>query len=193
MDPYTGSLLALSAGASAYSAFGPKQGPDYGSLDAIYSRRRQEIGDFAAQLTGARQKYLTSLGSMYDKAYTRFSGNAEAGFASRGLSVQGGAFASALAKESARYESELAPLAFQAEREDLYKIDDAYASAAGMNASGRSGGPGMSFLAQREDSQSLGRFTGDLAAYGLRGGFTEDGYMGMNKPESKYGGLKLQR
>ena len=167
MDPISTGLLAASTGASLYGMFGPKQGPNYAGIDALYARRRQEIGDFAAQLTGARQKYLTSLGSMYDKAFARFSGNAEAGFAARGLQVGGGAFASALAKETSRYQSELEPLAYNAEREDLRTIDDRYAAAAGMNAEGRKEGAKMEFLAGREDSEAIGRLLGTLTSYSL--------------------------
>ena len=174
MSLFTGGLLALSAGSAAYSAFGPRSSPNFGNLDALYSLRRKEIGAFADQLTAARQKYLTSLGNMYDKAYARFSGNAEAGFASRGLAVNGGAFASALARKTADYQAELEPLAFQAEREDLARIDSAYAGAAGMNATGRAEQGIEAFRAGRSDSAALGRFVGDLTSYGLSDGFSSE-------------------
>lgn len=174
MDPITGSLLAANTAAGLYGAFGKKSGPNYGDADALYSKRLGEIGDFKNTLDMARSKYLASLGNMYNDAYSRFSGNAEAGFANRGLAVNGGAFASALAKKTAEYQSELTPLAYNAEREDARYVDSAYAGAASMNASMRSGGPIAQYNAGREDSAALGRLSGNLLNYGLQGGFTGD-------------------
>lgn len=132
----------------------------------LIDKRRAEINDFASQLTGARQKYLTSLGNMYDKAYTRFSGNAEVGFASRGLAVNGGAFASALAKESARYQSELEPTAFQAEREDLNAAEgyrnSLFSSVFNADANER----GAKFENSNANSRSIGGFAAQLGLMG---------------------------
>lgn len=209
MDPITGSLLAISAGSAAYSAFGPKPRVNYGYLDDIYSKRMGQIGDFQAQLNAARQRYLTSLGNMYNQSFNRFSQNAEAGFANRGLAVNGGAFASALAKKTADYQAQLEPMAYNAEREDLTRVDDAYGQAANMYAGGRQGGAGMEFQAGREDSQALGRFVGNLTSYGMSGGFgggkkTQPGTNSFwggeyaprsyNAPQAGYGGkLGLER
>lgn len=175
MDPITGSLLLASAGSAAYSAFGPKPKMDYGYLDNIYARRMSQISDFQSQLNGARSRYLASLGNMYSQSYGRFSQNAEAGFANRGLSVSGGAFASALAKKTADYQAELEPMAYNAEREDLTRVDNAYGNAASLYGQGMQGRAGAEFDAGRGDSQALGRFVGSLASYGLAGGFSSGG------------------
>lgn len=96
-------------------------GIDYGMLQG----RRAEIDKFETNLNAARGRYLQSLGNMYNTAYARFAGNAEAGFANRGLAVNGGAFASTLARETASNQANLEPLAYSAEREDLGAVDAA--------------------------------------------------------------------
>lgn len=173
MDPVTGSLMVAGLGMSAYGAFkgGSGSAPDYGQAGQLYTLRRQEIGDFAQQLAGARASYLTSLNNMYNQAYSRFSGNAEAGFAARGLQVNGGAFASALANKAADYQAQLAPMAFQAEREDLNSVNNAYAQAAGMNASMVSGGPMAQFDANRQNAGGFGQLLGQYGMMAARGGF----------------------
>jgi hypothetical protein len=131
----------------------------------LYSRqllegRKAQIADFASQLSLARQKYLSSLNSMYDKAYARFTGNAEASLAGRGLSVRGGAFASTLAKETSRYQSELEPLAFQAEREDLGTIDSAYANLFNTHFGADSSERLARYDRAGKNSQAIGQFAG---------------------------------
>lgn len=175
MDALTGTLLATQAGLAAKSLFSKPSGPSYGNLDALYTRRRQEIGDFANQLSQARTRYLSSLQNMYTDAFNRFGMNAEAQFAGRGLSVLGGAYQSALARESASLQGQLNVKAFEAEREDLYNIDKAYADAASMNAGGRAEQDLYRWKAGREDSAALGNFIGNLTSYRLsRYGNPED-------------------
>lgn len=203
MDPITGTALAVTTGASLYGAFGPKKGINYGYLDNLYSQRKGQIADFQSQLQAARTRYLSSLNNMYAQSYGRFSQNAEAGFANRGLAVNGGAFASALAKKSADYQAQLEPLAYQAEREDINAVDNAYGQAANMYAGGRAGGAGMEYQANRADSGAFGGLMSNLTMFGLRGGFSGDkapspemasyglgrtnGYSPFGSPGSSYG------
>ncbi len=158
-----GALLAAgSLGMQAYSAFGSHAGPDYSSVKDQFEARNSQINEFARNLGAARARYLTSLNNMYSSAFSRFSGGEEVKYANRGLPVNGGAFASALAKKSAEYQSQLEPMAFNAEREDLNNID----AARGRNSSGYmsaiSGGPEAAYKGGREDmggfAQTLGRF-----------------------------------
>lgn len=167
MSYLTNGLLALQGAAAAKSLFSRPSTPSYGNLDALYTRRRQEIGDFAQQLTQARAKYLSSLENMYTDAFNRFGMSAEAKFAGRGLSVLGGAYQSALARESANLQGQLNVKAFEAEREDIYNVDQAYANAASMNATGRAAQGLAGWKAGREDSAALGRFIGNLTSYRL--------------------------
>ncbi len=175
-----GAVQGGMSGAAAGSAFGPwgaaiggvggavygglqkKKGIDYSYLDNLYAQRKARIGDFQSQLNAARRRYLTSVGSMYDQSYGRFSQNAEAGFAGRGLAVNGGSFASALAKKTADYQAQLEPMAYNAEREDLASVNNAYDAADNMYAAGRSGGPMTEYTANREDSSSFGRALGNF-------------------------------
>lgn len=123
-------LPVLMAGAGlAYQIYSDSkrkgtQGIDQGAID----RRRSEIDKFETNLNQARSRYLQSLGNMYNTSYARFASNAEAGFANRGLAVNGGAFASTLARETASNQANLEPLAYNAEREDIGTVDSARAN-----------------------------------------------------------------
>ena len=168
-------LGAATLGMGAYSMFGPKQGPDYSNVTERFNARNTQISEFAKKLAASRAKYMTSLNNMYNDAYSRFAGNAEAGFASRGMSVSGGAFASTLARETGRMSFEGANLEAGMEREDLRSEDAAYGGNSGAYMSAISGGPGMSFNADREDMRSIGSFAGKLAMmkYGKNLGKTD--------------------
>lgn len=175
MDPISGSLLAASVGMSAYGMFGPKSKPDYSGVTNQYNQRQSQIGEFAKSLASSRAKYLTSLNRMYNNAYARFSGNAEAGFANRGLAVNGGAFASALARKTAEYSDAGATAEAGMEREDLRSVDGAYGANSNGYMSAISGGPAMQFGADRQDSAALGGFLSKLTDVSMEtGGFGYD-------------------
>ncbi len=158
-----GAAVGGVAGLAMGGFMGGKSGPNMSGVKTQYEQRSAQIGQFAASLGAARAKYLTSLNNMYNSAYSRFSGNAEAGFASRGLAVNGGAFASALAKKSAEFQAELEPLAFTAEREDLYKVDQAYGVNSSAYMGALNGSAAMGYQGDREDMRSMGSFAGQLA------------------------------
>lgn len=158
-----GAMIGASMGGMVGGMFDKDSGPDYTNVTNQFNARNAQIAGFAKQLAGARAKYLSSLNNMYNSAYARFSGNAEAGFASRGMSVSGGAFASTLAKQTAQYQSELEPLAFQAEREDLSRVDSAYGANSGSYMGAISGGPGMQYQAENQNMRDIGGFAGQLA------------------------------
>ncbi len=170
MDPITGSLMVAGLGMQAYSAFGPKKGPDYSGVSDQFRARQGQISAFAQNLAASRAKYMTSLKGMYDNAYSRFSGNAEAGFANRGLAVNGGAFASALAKKSADYQFEGDLQAVNMEREDLNSVDKAYGGNYGTYMSAISGGPSLQYQGDRADmggfASTLGRYSANAFAPG---------------------------
>lgn len=161
------------------SLFGGGGGPDYSGVTAQYNARNAQIGAFAANLAQSRAKYMTSLNNMYNDAYSRFSGNAEARFANRGMSVSGGAFASTLAKEAGRMSFEGANLSAGMEREDLNSVDKAYGANSGGYMSAISGGPGMSYGADREDQRAIGGFIGKLGMMAMsRGSSSRPGMSG---------------
>lgn len=134
---------------------------------AVFAARRAEIGRFGESLASARAKYVGSLKTMYDHAYSRFTNNAEAGFAARGLQVGGGAFASALAKQTADYQAQLEPQVYQAERQDLGTLDNAYGNLFNADVAARSGSGNAEYTADRSDRQALGNFAGQLAMRGF--------------------------
>ncbi len=184
-----GGPIGAAVGGAAGLAMGflpGKKGPDYGYLDNIYNERKSQIGAFGVQLANTRASYLSSLNNMYNSAFARFSGNAEAGFANRGLAVNGGAFASALARQTSMYQSQLEPQVYEAERGDIKYLNDSYGQAANMYVGGRSGGAVAAYNGNREDMQNMGSFAGKLALqyaqsrhYGSGGG--PNGY-GVENP-----------
>lgn len=137
-------------------------GPDYSKVTDLYNQRNAQIGQFAASLASARAKYLTSLNNMYNSAFARFSGNAEAGFANRGLAVNGGAFASALAKKTAEYQSQLEPSVFEAEGKDLRSVDAAYGANNGNYMQSIAPGAGMAYKQENDNMTNIGGFVGKL-------------------------------
>lgn len=164
MEPVSAALAAGSLGLGAYSAFGRKSGPDYSAVYDRFNARQLQISQFAAGLAQARARYLTSLGNMYNDAFARFSGNAEAGFANRGLAVSGGAFASALARETGRYQAELTPLAYQAEREDLASVDNAYGANSGAFMNALMGQANLGYQGQRAAEAGFANTLGQVGA-----------------------------
>lgn len=137
-------------------------GLDYGMI----KDRRAEIGLFEQNLAAARARYLTSLGNMYNQAYTRFTQNAEPGFAARGLQINGGAFASALASKTADYQAQLEPAAYQAEQQDLMAAETMRQNLFGSVFGAGSQMSLQGWNADREDMRSIGGFAGQLAMMG---------------------------
>lgn len=165
---------------------GPDGGPDYSNVTDQYNKRNSQISEFAQNLASARTKYLSSLNNMYNTAYARFSGNAEAGFAARGLQVNGGAFASTLAKQTALYQSQLEPQVYQAEASDLKSVDSAYGANSNSYLSAISGGPMAQYNGARQDAASAGGFANSLINAGFRAyGNRQDAY--GNPAGSEYG------
>lgn len=161
-----GAALGMAAGGAIGGVVGgmfdKDEGPDYSPVTAQFAARNAQIGEFSRNLASARAKYLSSLNNMYNTAYARFSGNAEAGFANRGMSVSGGAFASALARKSAEFQSQLEPTVYQAESNDLKSVDNAYGANSAGYMSAISGGPALKYGADRQDSRDMGGFVGKL-------------------------------
>lgn len=143
---------------------GKAPGLDYGMI----KDRRGEIATFERNLAAARARYLTSLGNMYNQAYARFTQNVEPGFASRGLQVSGGAFASALARKTADYQAELEPIAFQAEREDLSTAETMRQNLFGSIFGNKSSMDLAGWNADRQDMRSIGGFAGQLGMMGAQ-------------------------
>lgn len=115
------SIAAPMIGGMAQGLFGKR---NFGSTydRDMMARRQAEINGFAAQMTAARGNYKNTLSKMYETSYANFMPMAEAKFAGRGMQVSGGAYAAALAKESANNEANMAVQLSQAEREDAQTI-----------------------------------------------------------------------
>lgn len=162
-------LAGATGGGSEYFGMAKRTlGGMFGGGGDLYDRnlinqRRGEIDDFARQLATARAKYVTSLGNMYQNSFNRFSQDAEARFANRGLAVNGGAFAAALARETSRYQSELEPLAFNAERDDLTRVESMRDSLFGNLFKADVGERGAKYKANQDMWQGLGNFAGTAA------------------------------
>ena len=116
MGQVAGSMLG-----KVISGGGGSQGYDM----ALVNARRAEIDKFSQDLSAARSKYSTALGNMYNSAFQRFIPAQQARVAARGLSMGGGAYNASLGREVARYQSELEPQIYQAERQDLGSVDAA--------------------------------------------------------------------
>ena len=177
--PGWGTLIGAVVGAGA-GGFGLNDNaptPNYRRVDALYTRRRQEIGDFSAQLAAARQKYMSSLTNMYQNAFSNFVPIAETKFANRGLSPIGGAYQSALARETANYQAQLAPKEAEWERADAQAVDQAYAGAAGMQTGANQMFPMAQYTAQNQNDRNIGNFAMSGINQWARGG-------GGGQPES---------
>lgn len=153
-----GGIHAVTAGFGAKGYFGAGEDNEPWYDEGWFNQRAADIGSFETQLATARTRYLTSLGQMYDQAYSRFSGNAEAGFATRGLAVNGGAFASALAKKAADYQAELTPLAYKSEREDLGTVQNLRSNLFGQRVAAKTGANSLGYKTNVEDSRALGGY-----------------------------------
>lgn len=116
-----GAIAAPLVGGMAQGLFGKS---NFGSSydQNLINQRQAEINGFAAQMAKARGEYKTTLSNMYAKSFQNYMPMAEAKFAGRGLQVSGGAYAAALAKESANNEANMAVQLSQAEREDAATI-----------------------------------------------------------------------
>lgn len=115
------SVAAPMIGGMAQGLFGRR---DFGSSydQRLINQRQSEISNFANQLAQARQGYKQTLSNMYANSFKNYMPMAEAKFAGRGMQVSGGAYAAALARESANNEANMATQLSQAEREDANTI-----------------------------------------------------------------------
>ena len=122
-----------------------------------FDARTAQINQYENALAGARTSYLTSLGNMYNDAYKRFNANIQPSFASRGLQVDSGAFAQALAYKSSEYSAELAPAAFAAQREDLNSVDKARGAEWATEVGAKTGGATLGYNTDVASSVAMGK------------------------------------
>lgn len=94
---------------------------------AAVALRQKDIENFSASLTQARQGFLARNNALQMSAFKRFAPELEAQFASRGLSVTGGAYQSELAKQSAQLQSEQDAALSEQERQDILAQEQARA------------------------------------------------------------------
>jgi hypothetical protein len=98
----------------------------------LIAQRQQEIADYSNQLAVARGRYKTSLNSMYDTSFAKFMPMAQARLKGQGKGVSGGAYASALARESASNTANMLPSLAQMEQADIRSVDSARANLFGQ-------------------------------------------------------------
>ncbi len=167
---------------------GGGSGPSYD--ESWFAQRTAQINKYALDLNSARASYLSSLGNMYNDAYTRFNNNLQPGFANRGLGVDSGAFAQALAYKSSEYSAQLAPEAYKAQREDLNNIDKARGNMWSTEIGARTGSRDLAYKEDQENSRALGGFAMNAGLALATGGASvpvQAGMAGMNNYNS-YGG-----
>lgn len=185
--------LGAPAGAAIGGALGGMTGGAIGGMfdgedkpwydESWFYKRGTQIDDFENALNTARQQFLTSVGNMYNTAYARFSGNAEAGFAARGLAVNGGAFASALAKKTSEYQSQLEPMAYEAQRQDIRDVQKYREALFGQKVAAKSGAQNMAWQQGNAEDAAMGQFAGNVGMEFLRGGMGTQSY----NPNQDYG------
>lgn len=173
-----GGVLGATLG---YLGAGGAKGPQYDP--AWFSNRESEINDYSNSLDMARSSYLASLGNMYNDAYSRFSQNAAPQFAAAGNQINSGAFAQSLAYKSAEYSANLAPVAYNAQREDLNNVNKARGDAFTAMLKARTGGADLGFDADQKNSAAMGGlFTNSLLAYGRSKAGNNGGYPSGQAP-----------
>lgn len=151
MDPFTSAGLVLGGGGILASLMGGgSSGPTYDR--AMLAKRESDINDFAALLDQARSEYLNSVQNFQTNTFNQYMPLAEAQFAGRGLNVTGGAYQTALARESANRMAELTPLAYSAKREDLNKVQSLRSALFG--ASFDASNDEMAYNTKRKDTQN---------------------------------------
>ncbi len=172
---------ALAGGALGYLSSGDN-GPQYDQ--SWFDERTSQINQYQAALEGARSSYLSSLGRMYNDAYTRFNANIQPTFANRGFGVDSGAFAQALAYKTSEYQAQLNPIAYQAQREDLNNVNTARGNLFNTEIAARTGGANLGYQASNQQSAALGGFAMNL---GLEAYRAKNGYGGGYPNASKWG------
>lgn len=128
--PGMGASLGSSLGGSLGGAMGssPNAGFDKNRLNDIFTDRDRQIGAFSNSLAQARQQYYQTTLPNYQKyAMSRFMPQIESNLAGRGLQMSGGAFGSALARQSADFQAQQSLGQYQDTRNDLNSVNNAYA------------------------------------------------------------------
>lgn len=144
--------------------FGGGSGVSTAGMQQSYERRLADINSFAGQLDAARAQYLTSVGNMYTQAFSQYMPQAEANFAGRGLQVNGGAYASALGRETAGYQAQLTPLAYQQQLQDLNNVQNLKGQAWNQMFQGMNQANMFNANMRAENSRAIGGFLGNLGA-----------------------------
>lgn len=92
-------------GGAASSLFGGKNSPNFSGLNDIIAQRQRQIDDFAAKLEAARGNVLSNYQNLATSTVKNFMPQFEASLAGRGISANGGAFASGVGREAANLQS----------------------------------------------------------------------------------------
>lgn len=159
-----GGMLGSSLGGALGGAFGSNQAPGYskGDLDYIASQRSAQIGQFANQLAQARNTYYqTTLPQFQKYAMSRFQPQIEANLAGRGLQLSGGAYGSALARQSADFQAQQSLGNYQDTTNQLGEVNNAYGQLAGAQLGG-----GYQNMQNPAPNTNLANFTSQIGQIG---------------------------
>lgn len=130
MLPLMAGMMASGLGLQAYGMFRKQRtagGLPEGSILGQYDLRAGEIGEFEKKLAAARLTYQSAINNLATNTWSRFVPDTEAMFASRGFTPIGGAYQSALAKESAKLKAGMDVDLATRERQDISDVDQAKA------------------------------------------------------------------
>ena len=133
----TGNPWAALAGAGVGALAGGFMGGGAKGIDPnfITNQIKERVGQiqgYQQQLAAARQNYMSHLNNLQNLTFSRFMPMMEAQFAGRGLSPSGGAYQSALAKQSAMLQAQGQEANAKGEIEDLNNVQNLMSSAYGQ-------------------------------------------------------------
>lgn len=169
---------AVSAGIGAASDAGlfgkPKQ---YGftkeDIQRSIAARGAEIDTFSRELAQMRSQYLAQIPGLQEAAFKRFGGDAAAQLGAKGMGVDSGAFASALARAAIPMQADMYGKAFDTGTDNLKTVDTARGSLFSSGVAAMAGN--TSTPTPNPVGAALGRFAGQAGMMALSQGLTPAG------------------
>lgn len=135
-----GGAALIAGGLGQAGVFGGGKTRNYGftkeDIERKIAARGAEIDSFSKELAQMRSQYMAMIPGIQDAAYKRFGGDAAASFGAKGIGVDSGAFASALARAAIPMQADMYGQAFQTGTENLKAVDNSRGNAfsAGLGA-----------------------------------------------------------
>lgn len=166
-NPMLGASLGSSLGGAAGSMFGSSGVPQVNQTDLNnnLNRRIGQIQGYQQQLSQARANYSNQLNRLQNLTFQRFMPMEEAQFAGRGLSANGGAYQSALARQAAMLQAQGSAANAQGQIEDLNNAQNAFNQAYGQGSQAYSQAAGQNLNANLADWQNNNQNVSGLGGY----------------------------